>query len=80
MILNYSYLGLISNLESLTFTALNGLNVKRRVILSGTPIQAYIINIKDINILANVIYNLERPFRILLSAQLRQSQLLRLQE
>lgn len=25
--------------ESLTFVALNGLNVRRRVILSGTPIQ-----------------------------------------
>ena len=29
----------LKNLESLTYTAINGLNVKRRVILSGTPIQ-----------------------------------------
>ncbi|KAL1947897.1 hypothetical protein VTO73DRAFT_13621 [Trametes versicolor] len=29
----------LKNSESLTFQALNGLNVKRRVILSGTPIQ-----------------------------------------
>lgn len=29
----------LKNAESLTFTALNGLNVQRRVILSGTPIQ-----------------------------------------
>ncbi|KAI0685161.1 DNA repair protein SNF2 family [Cytidiella melzeri] len=29
----------LKNSENLTFTALNGLNVKRRVILSGTPIQ-----------------------------------------
>ena len=29
----------LKNLESQTYTAINGLNVKRRVILSGTPIQ-----------------------------------------
>ena len=29
----------LKNLESLTYTAINSLNVKRRVILSGTPIQ-----------------------------------------
>ncbi|KAI4156451.1 MAG: hypothetical protein LQ340_000266 [Diploschistes diacapsis] len=29
----------LKNLESLTYTAINGLNVRRRVILSGTPIQ-----------------------------------------
>ncbi|KAI0636974.1 DNA repair protein, SNF2 family [Trametes polyzona] len=34
----------LKNSESLTFQALNGLNVKRRVILSGTPIQEELRN------------------------------------
>ena len=35
--------GLAFRIDSQTFQALDSLNVKRRVILSGTPIQVYLL-------------------------------------
>ena len=60
----------LKNSESLTFQALNGLNVKRRVILSGTPIQVRYIH-SGISRWACLTFRTERSLRILLSAQLR---------
>jgi DNA repair and recombination protein RAD54 and RAD54-like protein len=36
----------LKNSDSLTYKAINGLNAKRRIILSGTPIQVFDINLE----------------------------------
>ena len=55
--------------DSLTFQSLNALNVKRRVILSGTPIQVSSdIYFEYMNAKSDPIA--ERPFRVLLPSQL----------
>jgi SNF2 family DNA or RNA helicase len=58
----------LKNSESLTYQALDSLNVKRRVILSGTPIQVLVGTTAE----AKPDDLLERSFRVLLTLKFRQ--------
>lgn len=58
--------------ENQTFTALNGLNVQRRVIITGTPIQVHYRYIRFSLSVSNILDIVERSYRVLLSTRFRE--------